>query len=127
MSKLSALLVALGVVIAIPAAQAMSAEPVQVMKTAKGRVFANPTGMTLYVFDKDTKGVSNCSGLCALAWPALMAPADAKVRRRWSVVAHGGAMQWAYRGRPLYTFAKDVKPGDVTGDGVEGTWHVAKP
>lgn len=127
MSKITALLVALGVVVVVPAVQAKSIEPVKVMKTGKGKVFANESGMTLYVFDKDAKGVSNCKGLCALAWPALTAPADAKPHGRWSVVAHGGAMQWAYRGRPLYTYAKDAKPGDTTGDGVEGTWHIAKP
>jgi predicted lipoprotein with Yx(FWY)xxD motif len=35
-------------------------------------------------------------------------------------------MQWAYNGRPLYLWQKDKKPGDVTGDGVGGVWHVAK-
>jgi predicted lipoprotein with Yx(FWY)xxD motif len=37
-------------------------------------------------------------------------------------------MQWAYKGKPLYTFAKDTKPGDTTGDGfLNGAWHIAKP
>src|ERR1041385_8724993 len=106
MSKITALLVALGVVVVVPAVQAKSIEPVKVMKTGKGKVFANESGMTLYVFNKDANGVSNCKGLCALAWPALMAPADAKPHGRWSVVARGGTAQWAYRGRPLYTYAK---------------------
>jgi predicted lipoprotein with Yx(FWY)xxD motif len=38
-----------------------------------------------------------------------------------------GSNQWAYKDKPLYRFAKDQKPGDLTGDGVGGVWHVAKP
>jgi predicted lipoprotein with Yx(FWY)xxD motif len=26
-------------------------------------------------------------------------------------------------GKPLYTWMKDAKPGDVTGDFVRGVWH----
>ncbi|TIX38252.1 MAG: hypothetical protein E5V36_22130, partial [Mesorhizobium sp.] len=33
---------------------------------------------------------------------------------------------WAYEGKPLYTFIKDKKAGDVTGEGVGGVWHIAK-
>lgn len=38
-----------------------------------------------------------------------------------------GTMQWAYDGKPLYTYAKDKQPGDTTGDTLMGVWHVAKP
>ena len=31
----------------------------------------------------------------------------------------------AYKGWPLYLWIKDAKPGDMTGDGVGGTWHTA--
>ena len=37
-----------------------------------------------------------------------------------------GTKQWAYKGKPLYTFARDTKAGDATGDG-KGPWHSAKP
>ena len=30
-----------------------------------------------------------------------------------------------YAGAPIYYFAKDTKPGDVTGQGVGGVWFVA--
>ena len=46
----------------------------------------------------------------------------------WSLVdAQGRQHEWAYDGMPLYTWIKDNKPGDVTGDGVGGVWHAAKP
>ena len=31
------------------------------------------------------------------------------------------------QGKPLYTFNKDAKPGDATGDGVNSVWHIATP
>jgi len=35
--------------------------------------------------------------------------------------------QWAYKGKALYTWSKDVKPGDTTGNGVGNAWHIAVP
>lgn len=94
-----------------------------------GDVLVNASGMTLYVFDKDTagSGKSACNGPCAGLWPALTAPADAKPSGDYSVVTRDdGTKQWAYKGRPLYTWVKDQKAGDKTGDGVGGAWHVVK-
>ena len=87
--------------------------------------------MTLYVFDKDAagSGKSVCNGGCAANWPPLMAPANAAPIGDWSVTTRDdGSKQWAYKGRPLYHWAKDTKPGDMTGDGkMDGAWKVAKP
>lgn len=94
-----------------------------------GDILVNPAGMTLYVFDKDTagSGKSACNGGCAAVWPALTAPADAKPSGDYAVVTRDdGARQWAYKGRPLYTWVKDQKPGDKTGDGFNNVWHVVK-
>jgi predicted lipoprotein with Yx(FWY)xxD motif len=45
----------------------------------------------------------------------------------WTVIVRDdGGKQWAYKGKPLYTWSKDAKPGDKTGDGVNSVWHVAK-
>jgi predicted lipoprotein with Yx(FWY)xxD motif len=57
-----------------------------------------------------------------------MARDGAKANGDWSIVARDdGGKQWAYKGKPLYTWAKDQKPGDRTGDGVNNVWHVARP
>ena len=37
-----------------------------------------------------------------------------------------GKKQWALKGKPLYFWAKDAKPGDKTGDGFNGVWHIVK-
>ena len=94
-----------------------------------GGMLTDGKGMTLYTFDKDTQaGKSACSGPCLAAWPALVAPADAKPMGEWTVITRDdGTKQWAYKGKPLYTFVHDTKAGEVTGDGKGNVWHTAKP
>jgi predicted lipoprotein with Yx(FWY)xxD motif len=111
--------------IASPAAAAM---PGQTADTPAGKVLINGKGMTLYVFDKDKASQSTCYGKCADLWPPYIADAKAKAEGEWSLVKRkNGSKVWAYKKHPLYTYAKDKKPGDATGDGVAGVWHVAKP
>jgi len=91
-------------------------------------ILVAPNGMSLYTFDRDPVGQSACNGACAQNWPPLAAPADAKRHGDWMVVTRqDGSRQWAYRGKPLYFWVKDKAPGDRTGDGVNGVWHLARP
>ena len=109
-------------------AWAQAASPAAVGDTAKGKVLTNSAGMTLYTFDRDAAGKSNCTAACAQNWPPLTAAASAQSSGDWSVVAReDGGKQWAYKGKPLYTWSKDTKKGDVTGDGVNNVWHLAMP
>jgi predicted lipoprotein with Yx(FWY)xxD motif len=108
-------------------AGAQSPAPAKITDTTKGKTLVNAGGMTLYTFDKDAAGKSACNGPCATNWPPLAA-ASASGTGDWSVVTRDdGAKQWAYKGKPLYTWSKDAKPGDVTGDGFNSVWHVAQP
>ena len=98
-------------------------------KTMDGTLVGQ-NGMTLYTFDRDAagSGKSVCNGPCATNWPPLMAAAGASPSGEWSVVTRDdGSKQWAYRGKPLYYWVKDQKPGDKTGDGFNGVWKTAKP
>jgi predicted lipoprotein with Yx(FWY)xxD motif len=96
-------------------------------KTSDG-VLTNQAGMTLYTFDRDSAGKSMCNGQCASNWPPLMAKDGDKASGDYSIVTRDdGSKQWAYKGKPLYLWAKDQKSGDKTGDGVNNVWHVAKP
>jgi predicted lipoprotein with Yx(FWY)xxD motif len=93
-------------------------------------VLTGPNGMTLYTFDKDAagSGKSVCNGPCATNWPPLMAADSDKAQGDYSVVTRDdGKKQWAFKGQPLYYWAKDSKPGDMSGDGVNKVWHAAKP
>jgi predicted lipoprotein with Yx(FWY)xxD motif len=103
--------------------------PTKTGESAKGKVLTDARGMTLYTFDKDAGGKSACNGPCAANWPPLMAAADAKPAANYTVVVRAdGSKQWAYKGKPLYTWKNDHKPGDITGDGfLNGTWHIAQP
>ena len=103
--------------------------PVKTGETAKGTVLTTENGMTLYTFDKDAGGTSACNGLCAGNWPPLVAPADAKSEGDYSIITRqDGSKQWAYKGKPLYGWKNDKKPGDISGDGfLNGAWHIAQP
>ncbi len=98
------------------------------VKVADG-VLTNQSGMTLYTFDRDMGGKSACNGPCAGNWPPLLAHGDSKASGDYSIISReDGKQQWAYKGKPLYTWTKDQKPGDKTGDGfLNNQWHVAKP
>lgn len=112
-----ALSLAAGAAIAAPAGVTMS----------DAGVLVDGKGMTLYIFDKDRAGTSSCYDGCAGSWPPFMAKAGASADGGFSLVDRkDGGAQWAYKGMPLYYWAGDSKPGDATGDGVGGVWHVVK-
>lgn len=93
-------------------------------------VLVSSAGMTLYTFDKDPagSGKSVCNDKCAINWPPLKAAADDKPGGDFSIIARDdGSKQWAHKGKPLYLWIKDQKPGDKTGDGVSNVWRVVKP
>ena len=109
-------------------AMAQGAMPAGTADTSKGKALVDAKGMTLYSFDKDADGKSACNGPCAANWPAFKAT-DAAAPASWSAITReDGTKQWAYKGKPLYTFAKDTGPADVKGDGfLNGAWHIATP
>jgi predicted lipoprotein with Yx(FWY)xxD motif len=93
-------------------------------------VWVNAEGRTLYTFDRDTagSGKSVCNGPCAANWPPLMVKDEAQARGDWSAITRDdGGRQWAYKGKPLYTWIKDQKAGDRTGEGVNNVWRIARP
>jgi predicted lipoprotein with Yx(FWY)xxD motif len=97
-------------------------------ETARGKALVDLNGMTLYVFDHDGKGKSTCNAQCAVNWLPLIADTDAQASGSFSFISRDdGRKQWAYKGKPLYTSAKDKRPGDATGDGVNNLWHLASP
>jgi predicted lipoprotein with Yx(FWY)xxD motif len=107
-----------------------AAEPpagLSVRETGAGVFITDAKGMALYTYAQDnTPGKSACKADCLKAWPAAVAPADAKANGKWSVITRDdGTLQWAYRGKPLYTYAKDSYAGGALGDRVGNAWSVA--
>ncbi|MCJ7993278.1 hypothetical protein J5N58_01530 [Rhizobium cremeum] len=104
------------------------AQPFMSVETSGGKVLADEKGMTLYTFDNDKKGESSCYDACAANWPPYLAASSATAEGAYSLVTRkDGKKQWALNGMPLYLFVKDMKQGDMTGDGVKGIWHAARP
>jgi predicted lipoprotein with Yx(FWY)xxD motif/plastocyanin len=124
-----------------PALAAASAAPVAPAATkpatvtlakndALGSFLADDKGMTLYLYTKDTPNTSNCYDKCATAWPPLLtqgapvAGSGADASLLGTTPRTDGSSQVTYNGWPLYYFAKDQKPGDVTGQNVGSVWFV---
>jgi predicted lipoprotein with Yx(FWY)xxD motif len=90
-----------------------------------GTFLTGPNGMTLYTHAGDSPTSSTCTGGCATAWPPLTTSgqptAGAGVTGQLGTLTRAdGATQVTYSGLPLYYWQGDAKPGDVTGDGVNG-------
>ena len=115
---------------AVLAAGCASMMPPSAPASTVDGVLVGPNKMTLYTFDRDAagSGKSVCNGPCATNWPPLVAAAEAKASGDWTVVTRDdGSRQWAYKGKPVYFWVKDQKPGDRTGDGFNKVWQLAKP
>jgi predicted lipoprotein with Yx(FWY)xxD motif len=99
--------------------------------TRAGTVLASSRGLTLYYYgeDKPHSGKSVCTGGCATAWPPLAAPVKAPAGVRLPgklgvITRPNGVKQVTLDGYPLYRYTGDMAPGQATGNGVEGSWHV---
>lgn len=110
----------------LPRAQGAAA----LVKTSPAHILVTSSGKTLYVFAKDTKTMSMCTGKCAAFWPPLLVPMGTKVPAAMTgvmgkfgeLMLTGGKAQLTYDGAPLYTFASDKKAGDMIGQGIGGLW-----
>ena len=109
---------------------------VAVRKTGLGRVLVDARGHTLYLFDKDKRGMSSCSGACAAYWPPAIttakprAGAGVNASRLGMTRRADGRRQVTYAGHPLYTFIGDKKPGQTTGEGLTdfgAAWDAVAP
>ncbi len=98
------------------------------VKFASASMLKGANGMTLYTFDNDAPGRSNCNGGCADSWPPYTASANEKASGKGMsiITRNDGSLQWAKDGAPLYFWVGDSEPGDTTGDGVGGVWHIAR-
>ncbi len=99
---------------------------IKTMEIGGKEVLTDANGMTLYTFDKDAPGVSNCYDDCAVKWPPLFAADGAKDEGEFTIITRtDGKRMWAHEGKPLYLWFKDTKPGETTGDMVGQVWHTA--
>ena len=92
-------------------------------------VLLTETRLALYTFDNDVagSGKSVCNAPCSNIFPPYLVKGTDTVTADFSVVVRqDGSKQWAYKGRPLYTFYND-KAGDKGGDGLNrNLWHLVR-
>jgi predicted lipoprotein with Yx(FWY)xxD motif len=111
-----------------------AAAPVSATSNAAlGQILVDSKGFTVYVFDSDKNGTIACVNQCANAWPPVTLTAGATLPTTGALAADlttvarpDGAQQVAYKGRPVYRFGGDTKPGDTKGEGVLNLWHAVK-
>jgi predicted lipoprotein with Yx(FWY)xxD motif len=105
-------------------------------KTGLGQIVVDSRGRSLYLFEKDSRGHSSCSGLCASYWPPLLSngrPAaikGAKASLLGSIRRADGSRQVSYAGHPLYFFSGDTSRGQTNGEGLKdfgAGWYVLTP
>ena len=119
------------------AASATGGTSVGTHHTKRGKVLASSRGFSLYMFQKDKKGSgkSTCYGQCAKVWPPLLTTGRPKAMSRSGVNSRllgtikrtDGKTEVTYNGYPLYRWAGDSKPGDITGEGITqsgGKWYL---
>ena len=96
---------------------------VSLRTTKLGPVLVNAKGHTLYMFAKDKKGKSSCSGSCVKFWPPSLksgkatAGSGVKAALIGTTKRSNGSLQLTYNKHPLYTFALDKKSGQTNGEG----------
>jgi len=100
-----------------------------------GEVLFDVTGQAIYLFDKETTGVPDCYGDCAVAWPPVLtegspvAGAGTMTDLLGTTPRTDGSTQVTYAGHPLYYYAHEGK-NVVTCHNVSefgGLWLVVTP
>ena len=99
-----------------------------------GSFLVGPDGMTLYRFNPDEPGLSNCTDQCAANWPPLLLEEGQRPNPNAGVVGElgtterdDGTFQVTYQDMPLYYWVNDEVPGDATGHEVNDVWYVVPP
>jgi predicted lipoprotein with Yx(FWY)xxD motif len=87
---------------------------------------------TVYTFNSDTPGVSNCKGGCASTWPPLTVAngqtptgGPGVTGALGTISRDDGSLQVTYKGLPLYFFHSDSQAGDTKGNYTG--WSLVKP
>lgn len=132
------LFVGLAVVMVLGLASLASAQGAATVQTATnptlGSIITDGQGKTLYIFTRDTPGVSNCTGQCAQSWPPLTVTAgttptagQGATGTLGTITRQDGTTQITYNQMPLYYFGADQAAGDTKGHGVGNVWFVVNP
>lgn len=97
-------------------------------------IIVDAAGRTVYMYAPDgSSTTSKVPAALKTAWPPVVVSGTVIAGSGLSaakLAAHpqaGGALQVAYGGHLLYTFANDKAPGDATGQALGGIWFTLSP
>jgi predicted lipoprotein with Yx(FWY)xxD motif len=119
-----------------PANVSAAKKTIEVRSTRLGKILVDSQGRTLYLFKKDSRGKSACSGECAKFWPPLRvsgrptAGSSISAAKVGTISRSDRTLQVTYNGHPLYTFLQDTRPGQTHGQGLTAfgaAWFVLSP
>jgi predicted lipoprotein with Yx(FWY)xxD motif len=95
----------------------------EVVPATSGRLLVNRERYSVYMWDGDEPNVSNCHDECLNDWTPVRAPQVVTERDGWTIIKRApGINQWAFRGKPLYTYNYDRGLRSFWGADVPG-WH----
>jgi predicted lipoprotein with Yx(FWY)xxD motif len=119
-----------------PSAAPSSADQL-VLKTAQGEAgiwITDSAGRTLYLNTKDKGTTPGCYEACAKEFPALTTTKSVVVTGKYTVQKEvgtttrtDGTKQVTYGGHPLYYYKGDTAPGQIKGQGKDGSWFLIGP
>ena len=101
--------------------------------TTQGNYLVDQNGKTLYIYTKDSPGVSNCSGGCLANWPPLLTngtpvASDTSITAKLGTITRSdGTQQVTVDDMPVYYFSSDKSAGDTNGQGVGSVWFMLQP
>lgn len=88
-----------------------------------------PGERSLYFNEREaSRGEILCTDDCLEFWTPFEADAYAAIDPPWTVIRRPDErLQWAFQGKPLYTYRRDNFPGARTGEGAgRGVWMLLK-
>jgi predicted lipoprotein with Yx(FWY)xxD motif len=88
-----------------------------------GRMLTLANNFAVYVFDGDTANKFGCTGPCLETFAPVLAPERIRPQGDWTIVERSpGVKQWAYRGKPVYSYNLEEKRPSFEGSDEAG-WH----
>jgi predicted lipoprotein with Yx(FWY)xxD motif len=110
------------------AQHALASDDISTTITPLGTVLTTD-GFTLYRNSKDSAkpSKSSCLGKCTATWPPVVndGPVGTNVidpTMMGALRRPDGTEQLTINGWPVYRYAKDIAPGTVAGQGIDGVW-----
>ena len=95
----------------------------------RGNILVEIKGRGVYTYDGDkVANETTCFAQCRLLWPPMYAEPESKPKGSFTIFTRkdDGKLQWAFKGKPLYRWASDLKRGDAGGDRIAGVWRLIK-